>query len=290
MPTSALSHAANEVRRHDRDRFLAALYAPEARREAVFALLAFNIEISRIREMVREPLAGEIRLQWWRDAVDTLYAAPGEGAGSGHPVLDALAAAISAHELSRDHFEVLFDARREDFAEDGPADEAAFMAYAENSSAPLTRLILEVLAGDAARQPGGAVAAAGRHVALAWALTGLIRAIPFHARQGRVVLPADALAAAGAARDDVLRQKPTPELAAVLRPIAEAAQAHIAEARQHRRSIPKQALAALLPAVMADDYLKRLARAGYDPFDPRVARGQFGRQIKLAFSAARGAY
>jgi phytoene synthase len=292
VPTSALSHSAQEARRHDRDRFLAALYAPEDRREAVFALLAFNAEIARIREIVREPLAGEIRLQWWRDAVDTIQAAAGAGRvpALGHPVLDALAAAISAHGLTHAHFETLFEARRADFAETGFADMTKLTAYAEATSVPLTLLVLEVLAGAESREPGSPVAVAGRHVAVAWALTGLLRAVPFHARQGRVSLPLDALAAAGIARDDILRAKPGAELAGVVRPIAESAHGHIAQARKRRREISRRALPALLPALSAEDFLNRLERAGFDPFDARVERGRAARQVKLAFSAARGAY
>src|SRR5271156_3271915 len=62
------------VRRHDRDRFQTALFAPAARREALFALYAFNYEIARVRESVREPMLGQIRLQWWREAIDAAYA------------------------------------------------------------------------------------------------------------------------------------------------------------------------------------------------------------------------
>ena len=69
-----LSPLAALVRRHDRDRFQTALFAPAARREALFALYAFNYEIARVRESVREPMLGQIRLQWWREAIDAAFA------------------------------------------------------------------------------------------------------------------------------------------------------------------------------------------------------------------------
>ena len=68
MP-DAFAHCEALVRAADRERFLTALFAPADRRNALFALYAFNIEIARVREAVREPLAGEIRLQWWSDAL-----------------------------------------------------------------------------------------------------------------------------------------------------------------------------------------------------------------------------
>jgi phytoene synthase len=61
-----LSAVAELVRRHDRDRYMTALFAPAARREALFALYAFNYEIARVREAVTQPTLGQIRLQWWR--------------------------------------------------------------------------------------------------------------------------------------------------------------------------------------------------------------------------------
>src|SRR6266700_4185448 len=88
-----LSPVAALVRRHDRDRFQTALFAPADRREALFALYAFNYEIARVRESVTQPMLGQIRLQWWREVVDRAYsAAPPRQ----HEVALALAALIRA--------------------------------------------------------------------------------------------------------------------------------------------------------------------------------------------------
>ena len=55
------------VRESNRDRYLATLFAPAEKRDALFALYAFDAEISRVRDLAREPMPGEIRLQWWRE-------------------------------------------------------------------------------------------------------------------------------------------------------------------------------------------------------------------------------
>jgi len=73
MAASGLSLCAAELRRGDRDRFLTALFAPADRREALFALYAFNLELARIRESVSQPMLGLIRLQWWRDGLDAIF-------------------------------------------------------------------------------------------------------------------------------------------------------------------------------------------------------------------------
>src|ERR1700736_1219462 len=102
------------VRQADRDRFLATLFAPAERRGALHALYAFNIEIARVREVVREPLAGEIRLQWWCDAITGKAA----GDAQANPVAAALLAAVARHRLPSELLTALIAARRFDLYDD----------------------------------------------------------------------------------------------------------------------------------------------------------------------------
>jgi DNA-binding GntR family transcriptional regulator len=67
MP-DAFDHCEELVREGDKDRFLATLFAPQKYRRALYALYAFNLEMARVRELAREPMPGELRLQWWREA------------------------------------------------------------------------------------------------------------------------------------------------------------------------------------------------------------------------------
>ena len=67
------SYCANELRSNDYERYLSALFIPNHHREAVFTIYAFNSEVSRTREMVSESILGEIRLQWWREAIQKIY-------------------------------------------------------------------------------------------------------------------------------------------------------------------------------------------------------------------------
>ena len=74
MPRPPLSYCGDQIRRYDRDRFLTALFAPADRREDLFALYAFNLEVAKTREVASEAMLGQIRLQWWRDALDEVFA------------------------------------------------------------------------------------------------------------------------------------------------------------------------------------------------------------------------
>ena len=184
-----LSPAATLVRSHDRDRFQTALFAPAAHREALFALYAFNYEIARVRESVHEAMLGQIRLQWWREAIDSAY---GDGPMRRHEVVEAVTAAIRERNLSRGLFDRLIDTREHDLDDEPPATLAALEDYAEGTSATLIYLALEVLV--AAAPPA---LEAARRIGIAYAFAGLMRAMPVHAQAGRSFIPASLAAGNG---------------------------------------------------------------------------------------------
>src|SRR5947209_10206033 len=162
-----LSPVAALVRRHDRDRFQTVLFAPAARREALFALYAFNYELARVRESVTQPMLGQIRLQWWRENIAAAFTG---NAIRHHPVVEPLAAAVREFGLTRDHFDRLIDARETDLADEPQASLAAVEDYAESTSAGLVYLALEVLGAH-----NSAAAEAAHHIGIAYAIAGLLR-------------------------------------------------------------------------------------------------------------------
>jgi NADH dehydrogenase [ubiquinone] 1 alpha subcomplex assembly factor 6 len=135
-----------------------------------------------------------------------------------------------------------------------------------------------------------AARAAAHHVGLAWGLTGLLRAVPFHAIQRRRYLPADMLHAAGISDTDLAEGRAGPSLSGVARSLAEQAASHLRAARDLRPQIAGPARRALLPAVLADLYLKRLARHGFDVFAPAVQQKVGSRALRLALAAWRRRY
>jgi len=259
-----LSPVAALVRRHDHDRFQTVLFAPAARREALFALYAFNYEIARVRESVSQPMLGQIRLQWWRENIAAAFSG---GAIRRHPVVEPITATIREFRLTRDHFDRLIDARETDLAGEPPASLSALEDYAEATSARLVYLALEVLGvlDPVAGQ-------AGHHIGIAYALAGLLRALPFHAYTGRPLIPTDIVDHTGLAEHDYRALRVTPALRAATAELVAAASRHLAAAHARRGEIPRSALPALLPAVIARRSLARLKRAGYDPFNPDLVK------------------
>lgn len=105
MDDTAAELCAEQVRRFDRARYLATLFAPREARPGLWAVYAFAVEIARTRAL-REQIAREIRLQWWRDAIEAIYA----GSPMETPTARALADAVRRHGLTRARLESLIEA------------------------------------------------------------------------------------------------------------------------------------------------------------------------------------
>src|ERR1700759_5688467 len=103
----SFDHCEELVRTGDKNRFLATLFAPQKYRRALYALYAFNLEVARTRELAREPMPGEIRLQWWRDVLG----GGGRGEIDAHPVAAALRDVLGQTHLPPKRLRALIDAR-----------------------------------------------------------------------------------------------------------------------------------------------------------------------------------
>jgi NADH dehydrogenase [ubiquinone] 1 alpha subcomplex assembly factor 6 len=279
--SGGLGPVAEEVRRHDPDRFLTTLFAPADRRDALLALYAFNLEVARARERVSHPLVGLMRLQWWRDSIAGIY----EGTPRHHAVIEPLAAAIAAHGLERGLFDRLIDAREADMAELPPASPEALVAYAMATSGGLVRLALGVL-GEGTL-PSSATDA-GEAIGVAYALAGLLRAVPFHARERRVYLPQSVIDETGLQLGELFELRSSTALREACHRVAGLATARLEAGRAASRGLPRRLLPALLPGVLARLHLRRLAEAGYDPFTRRVQEPPPGRAWRLLGASLTG--
>jgi phytoene synthase len=161
------------LRRADPDRFFCSLFAPEDKREALCLLYAFNHELARAREVASEPMLALIRLTWWRDVV--------EGTEKPHEIATPLAAALREGLFAREDLAALIDAREAEAAPEIP-DFCSFMMFARGTAGRLARIAAKIL---------GAECDAAEDLGTAYGVSGILRAAPFLARQGRSLLPAD---------------------------------------------------------------------------------------------------
>jgi len=255
----ALSAAGALVRRGDPDRFLATLFAPASARETLFVLYAFNLELARACTMAGETNVAFLRLAWWREVV--------EGKARRHEVATPLATGLAEGRLGREALLGLIAAR-----EDEVAPEIATLA-------DWRRMLFASQGGLAVE--AGRVLGAGAEKALAaygaaYGAARLLRSIPALARQGRVLLPEDVLATHGLSASAIIADPLLPVLASLRARLAAEAVAWLGEAR--RRALPRAALPAALPAVLAGRDLRRPDEAGPQP------RGLGGRLAVLAAS------
>ncbi len=265
MPTTkTLSYCAGLVERHNRDRFLTALFAPVGVRERLMTLYAFNVEIARIRETVTEPMIGQMRLQWWRDTITAI--SEGKGSPKGHPVAEPLGDLVEGMKLSSSYFYDLLAAREQDMADDPPGTVDDLVEYCRGTSAAVSHLALEALGVR-----DEATHSAAEDVGIAWALTGVARAVHFYAAAGRTLLPHDSLMAHNLALQDLQDPKTSGPAQEIVRDVCKLAQKHVEAAREKRRTIDLRGLPILLPATIAAAYLKTLQTADYKIADPRVA-------------------
>ncbi len=173
MPPSSDDSLLSRLRHADPDRHGATLFAPARLRENLALLYLFNHELARAREVASNPMLALIRLQWWREVV--------QGQRRAHELATPLADALDAGKLPREDLLALIDARAAEAEEQIP-DLAAFLAYAHGTGGRLARLAGKLLGKDSP---------AIEDLGTAYAISGILRAAPFLARQGRSLLPAD---------------------------------------------------------------------------------------------------
>lgn len=280
--SSHIDHCHEIVRRHDKDRYLASLFAADDKRPHLWALYAFNYEISRIREAIISPAAGEVRLQWWIDVVDAIYA----GAPVGHPVAERLARAIEQADLPRSALDSMIEARRFDLYDDPMPGLNDLEGYLGETSSSLIQMASLLLAG---RDAASGAAAAG-YAGVAYGLTGLLRALPIHRARGQCYVPRELLDAEGLTPADLLEGRNKPVLARVLRRLRALATERLFEARRHRRDIPAAALPAFLPLALVEDYLAVIDRSGLAVLEIVPEVPQWHRQWRLWRMARRSEF
>ncbi len=249
---------AETLRRADPDRFLTTLFAPVPHRPALWALYVLNHELARARDVAASPELALIRLQWWREALQR-----GE---RGHEVLTALGALLAAGRITLDDLDPLIEGRMREI-EEGVPDIAAFFTLADLTAGALAAATARLLGADASGRE------AARCLGQAYGIAGLLRAVPYHARQGRVLLPRALLADHGLAPEEVLGGPGSEAVRGVVRALARQEQEALAAAPLPPRFPPALRAVALL-GILARRDLARLARRG-------ESRRQFGDRLAV---------
>ncbi|MFN3701391.1 MAG: phytoene/squalene synthase family protein [Alphaproteobacteria bacterium] len=247
-----LSYCADIVREYDPDRYFITMMMPHDMREDILALLAFNHEIAKTREVVSETMLGQIRLKWWIEAIAEIYES---GAVLEHEILQALAKAIERRGLRYEYFETLVHAREFDLEDVLPAHLEGLAHYCDFTLTPLLRLIMQVMGDDPETGMD-----APQAVALNAALIGLVRAVPFHAAQRRCYMPEDLMAKHAQSKYALFEGKIAAEFPQVVEAVLS----------PYIDDLKPQNLYLKALHSLAQIYFRQLKSAGFDPFSVKM--------------------
>lgn len=272
------SYVASFLRDADRDRYFATLLLREPERTAIQSLYAFSADVASIRDRAREPAAGEIRLQWWADALK------GEGHGNvrQNPLAAALLDAIGKYSLPSGPLLRLVAARRFDLYQDPMPDVQSFEGYAGETVSVLYQLAAMVLNGGTEVETGDAAG----HLGVAQALAGHLRAFGFNASQGRIFLPMNIFAANGVTDGEILAGQESEGLFAALGQINDLATEHLEKARTAIAALPKPLRPAFAPAALLVPQLRSLA-TNRTPFAPTAGLADWRKIAMMSWWALR---
>ena len=235
------------ARHGEPDRYLAALLSPREARGDLITLAAFLSEIGRIGREVNDPMPGEIRLQWWRDA---LLSSPAQVTGS--PIADAFAATIARRKLSHEAISDLLDANAHQLYPDPPADDAALMLSLKLTEGTAFKLAVQI----SGLPESGAHTVAIETAGIAYGLAKLGLNLPYNLMQRRMPVPPAWAPSAQTDAKDAWR----PALAR----ICAVARAHLSPVAAAFPSLPNALKSALLPIALVEPYLRALEREGHD--------------------------
>lgn len=270
------------LRSGDYDRYISVLFAPKDRRAGLAALYAFHLELARIQDTVKEPLAGEIRLRWWRDAITS-------GSAEGQtPVLMVLLATIKRYDLPLKAFTRMCDARVFDLYHDAMPGHADLEGYYGDTSALVIQLACHILDREAAAACTDACSCGG----VAQGLSGLLRLLPITTLRDQLYIPPDILAAAGTTREALRFSAPDDDAAR-----ARVASAIIALAYEHYGAfaaavnmMPVNMRVAFLPLATVPAYLKAAEALGAKVFEEAISLSRLRRQWLMLRTALSGRF
>lgn len=255
---------------NDKDRYLASLVLPENKREAAQALFAFNADIAAIPARVSEPAPGEIRLQWWHDALSGTH----HGAIAQNPLAAAFLDVIQKYALPTGPLLRLIAARRFDLYQDPMPDMPTFEGYAGETNAVIYQYAAMILSDGTGAINGDAAG----HLGVAHALIGHLQSIGFNAARGRIFLPLDVFAANGINDQQLMAGENKAQIVNACSQLLEAAQGHLNAAEQAIKQLPKQVRPAFAYAGVLKTQMRKQAKAS----DPLVSRAGLSDWRKIA--------
>jgi len=244
------------VRDHDRDRYVAALFLDKRYQTKIFPILAFNVELERIPQIVTEPQLGEIRLQWWRDTLEKIA----RGERVGHPVADSMAVTLARSDISTVSLLEMIDARSFDISRTIFPDFNALNSYFNKTTGAVFSLSEQIIL-DNKISSRELVERAGR----AYGLMQIMKLLPYHTASGRIFIPQDILNEFGVDRVQLLGGQESSGLNRMLTDLRNRCRQELKTSRSLLEQVGSRVSTAYLPLALVDPYLTILERNSHNP-------------------------
>jgi len=274
----AADFCADLVRNHDFVRYASTLFVPVEMRRPLLALYAFNVEVSRVREQISQPLPGEVRRQWWTD----MLAGAGHGGVEGNPVASELLLVIRKVRLPVERLARLVEEHQFDLYNDPMPTVAALEGYANDTASALFALAARV-----AGPPSAEIEHLSRHAGFAFCFVRAINALPRDAAHRQLFVPLQLLEKHGSGMEQVFAGRQTPQARAAIDELIGAARQHLDTALGLLADIAPAMRPVFLPLALVTQDMRRLSRADNDPFVAHV-RSRFS-ILWLTWRASRSA-
>ncbi|KAI9435375.1 isoprenoid synthase domain-containing protein [Russula earlei] len=263
------------VQRHDYEAYLVSRLYPVCKRSGYFAIKAFYDELAMIQDNVSSSIVGEMRIQFWRDAVKALV----DGRPPHHPIALALHDTWRNAQLQPYHLRRIVDARSEELRGSSHLTMDSVMAHAEATASTHYYLLLSLLGLSS-----DTFLHAASHLGVAHCISTLLRALPYHASKGRMVIPAEITARHGVIHEDVALTMPVFDFATVANDNVVTAREMFKEEGAGR--VPQDAMPVFGAGVPIASFLERLEAVNFNAFHPSLQ----GRSWKLPWRVWRSYY
>ncbi len=270
------------VRQHSLDRYLSTLFLPLDIRNSIFVLYAFDAEISNIRNLVREPLMGEVRLQWWRDIVDGKRA----GEAQSHPLAAHLVQTIERFSLPRPLFANYLEARIFDLYNDPMEDNNMLEGHAGETTSSLFQLAAMIANGGHNPKAGDCAG----HAGVVLLIIEMLKNLPIHRARRQCYISAELLLKAELSIDDYFEGDQTPKSTALVYSLVDVAKHHLVKYKSYHGALPGRILPVFLPMSLAPAYFKCFEKEGAQALVRSIDISQWKKQIILWRAAKTGSY
>ncbi|GJE98318.1 squalene/phytoene synthase family protein [Phanerochaete sordida] len=255
------------VRKRDYEAHLVSQFFPHEYRDAFYALRAFYIELATVQESVSNPIIGNMRMQFWKDALKGFA----DGRPPKHPIALALYEASGQFNLPMYHLKRMVEARDAELQTPTHLTIDSLTAHAESTSSTFLYLLLSMLNQSSSHD----FSHAASHVGVSQTIATLLRALPYHASRRHMVIPAEITARHGVNQEEVFRQGGNAKAVddAVFE-FATLANDHLITARDMFKDTAGKVSGPVKPvflyAVPAAVYLERLEKVNFDAFHPSL--------------------